>query len=107
MLIYFLNGVARQSEDAISRSERINQLLADWRELLSGTASRAPLKVLDCIAANPFVTIRGLEKALKTSYNTAARAVELLMKKGVLSPVKAEARRDRVFCAKDLLQILE
>ena len=106
-LIYFLNGVARQSEDAISRSERINQLLSDWRELVSGTPSQAPLKVLDRIAANPFVTIRGLEKALKTSYNTAARAVELLVKKGVLSPVKAEARRDRVFCAKALLQILE
>jgi len=106
-LIYFLNGVARQSEDAISRSERINQLLSDWRELVAGTPSQAPLKVLDRIAANPFVTIRGLEKALKTSYNTAARAVELLMKKGVLSPVKAEARRDRVFCAKALLQILE
>jgi hypothetical protein len=48
-----------------------------------------------------------LEKALKTSYNTASRAVEVLIKKGVLSPVKAEARRDRVFCAKALLQILE
>jgi Fic family protein len=106
-LIYFLNGVARQSEDALSRSERINQLLADWRERVSGTASSAPLKVLDRIAANPFVTIRGLQKALRSSYNTAARAVALLIKKGVLSPVKAEARRNRVFCAGALLQILE
>ncbi|MBP7830377.1 MAG: Fic family protein [Kiritimatiellae bacterium] len=106
-LIYFLNGVARQSEDALSRSERINQLLAAWREQLSGVASPAPVRVLDCIAGNPFVTIRGLEKALKTSYNTAARAVDLLVKKGVLSPVKAEARRDRVFCARSLLNILE
>lgn len=27
---YSLNGVARQSEDALSRAERLNQLLADW-----------------------------------------------------------------------------
>ena len=106
-LIYFLNGVARQSEDALSRSERINQLLSDWRERVSGVASQAPVRALDRIAGNPFVTIRGLEKALKTSYNTAARAVDFLVKKGVLSPVNAKAKRDRVFCAKALLKILE
>lgn len=106
-LIYFLNGIARQSEDAISRSERISQLLADWRDLISGVASPAPGKIIERIAGNPFVTIRGVEKTLKTSYNTAARAVELLVKRGVLSSVKAEARRDRVFCAKALLGILE
>src|SRR6266705_149800 len=30
-LQYFLNGVARQAEDAVSRAERINALLARWR----------------------------------------------------------------------------
>lgn len=77
------------------------------RELVSGVAFPAPAKVIERIAGNPFVTLRGLEKALKTSYNTAARTVDLLIKKNVLSPVKAEARRDQVFCAKALLDILE
>lgn len=40
--MYFLRGVARQSEDAVSRSERMNQLLADWRELVSASSSPMP-----------------------------------------------------------------
>src|SRR5467141_542404 len=35
-LQYFLNGVARQAEDALSRAERINALLTSWREKLAG-----------------------------------------------------------------------
>ena len=31
-LLYFFNGVARQSEDALSRAERINQQLDHWRK---------------------------------------------------------------------------
>jgi len=28
---YFLNGVARQAEDALSRAERINRLIQEWQ----------------------------------------------------------------------------
>jgi Fic family protein len=106
-LIYFLNGVARQSEDALSRAERLNQHLSDWHKLAAGVSSPVPAKIIECVGGNPFVTVRGLEKSLKTSYNTASRAVEWLLKKKILIPVKTEARRDRVFCAKKLLDILD
>ncbi|MDO9529805.1 MAG: Fic family protein [Syntrophales bacterium] len=33
-LEYFLNGIARMSEDALSRAERINLLIQNWREKL-------------------------------------------------------------------------
>src|SRR3972149_3763311 len=39
-LQYFLNGVARQSEDALGRAERINRHLAQWRVAVSGTPSK-------------------------------------------------------------------
>ena len=35
-LQYFLNAAARQAEDAVSRAERINGLLARWRNEVSG-----------------------------------------------------------------------
>lgn len=104
---YFLNGVARQSEDALSRAERINQLLTHWREKLSGQAgTKVALQMLDRIAANPFLTPRGAEKELNLAYNTVMRAIMQLEKLKVLKEV-SEAKRDRVYCAKPLLEILE
>lgn len=70
-LQYFLNGVARQAEDAVSRAERINALLALWRNKLSGDAgAKAAFRMLDMLGGNPFVTPRGAEKHLGLAYNT-------------------------------------
>ncbi len=104
---YFLNGVARQSEDALSRAERLNQLLADWRGQLSGQAgTKVALKLLDLIATNPFITPRGAEEKLGLAYNTVMRAIGQLEKMKVLREI-SEAKRDRVYCAKVILDILE
>ena len=104
---YFLNGVARQAEDALSRAERINCLLTTWRNQLSGKAgTKLALQMLDMIGSNPFVTPRGAESRLNIAYNTAARAIGQLEQIKVLSPV-GNARRDRVYCALAILDILE
>ncbi|MBI1842196.1 MAG: Fic family protein [Verrucomicrobia bacterium] len=104
---YFLNGVARQSEDALSRAERLNLLTKTWREKLAGQAgTRVALRLLDMLEANPFVTPRGAEKTLGLAYNTVVRAIDQLVKLGAVREI-SEARRDRVFCAKAVLDILE
>lgn len=105
-LIYFLNGVARQSEDALSRAERINALLMKWREMVRTASSDVPPRMIDHLGINPFITIRGAERDLKTSYNTASRTVALLVEKGILKP-SSDSKRDRVFCAQEILSILE
>jgi Fic family protein len=99
--------VARQSEDALSRAERINQLLTTWRDRLSGQAgTKVALQMLDLIGANPFLTPRGAEEKLNLAYNTVMRAIGQLEKLKVLKEV-SEAKRDRVYCAKPILDILE
>ena len=104
---YFLNGVARQSEDALSRAERINQLLEGWRIALAGQPNTgSALRLLDLLGANPFLTPRGAEKKLGIAYNTVMRALGQLQAQGVVTAA-SEARRGRVFCAKALLEILE
>jgi Fic family protein len=103
---YFLNGVARQSEDALGRTERINELIARWRDKLSGGGSKVPLFLLDQIGNNPYLTVRGAEKKLKIAYNTALRGITRLEEAGIVTEV-SKGRRDRVYCAKALLDILE
>ena len=105
-LEYFLNGVARQSEDALSRAERINRLLARWRDVFAGGGSKVPLQLVELVGANPFLTPSGAERRLGVSYNAVMRGIIALEGKGVLEKV-GEARRGRVFCARAILDILE
>ncbi|MFZ5864187.1 MAG: Fic family protein [Nitrospirota bacterium] len=105
-LVYFLNGVARQSEDALGRAERINGLLTKWRTAVAGASSRVPMALVDLLAANPYITVNGAAKKLKVAFTTAQRAVNRLEKLSVVKEV-SQAKRDRVYCATTLLSILE
>lgn len=106
-LQYFLNGVARQAEDAVSRAERINALLALWRNKLSGDAgAKAAFRMLDMLGGNPFVTPRGAEKHLGLAYNTVMRAIGQLEKHKIIKEISG-AKRARAYCAQELLDILE
>jgi Fic family protein len=102
---YFLNGVARQGEDALSRAQRINQLLAGWREKAAGRSATA-LRLVDLLAENPFWTMKRAAERLRVAFTTAQRAVVALERAGVLKRTSA-ARRDRVYCARAILDILE
>lgn len=103
---YFLNGVARQSEDALSRAERINRHLVRWRVAVSGTPSKVPLALVDQLAANPYITVKGAAKRLGVAFTTAQRAVARLEALSIVKEV-SHAKRDRVYYAKALMDILE
>lgn len=120
-LIYFLNGVARQSEDALSRAERINKLLADWRITVAGAPasgkarrtvefhgrpSRISVMLVDMLAANPFITVNRAAQQLKVAFTTAQRGIDNLEKLGIVTRTN-KARRNRVYCARAILDILE
>lgn len=120
-LIYFLNGVARQSEDALSRAERINKYLESWRieaNLASpgprgkhkvkegGRPSQVPVRLVDMLAANPFITIKRAAEQLGVAFTTAQRGIEKLEKIGIVSRTSTN-KRDRVYCAKAIFDILE
>lgn len=105
-LEYFLLGVARMSEDALSRATRINQLLAQWQRKVSGDSTNNPLRVVELLGANPFITIKGVSEALGTAFTTAQRTIARLERAGIVKRV-GEAKRGRVYCAHALLDILE
>jgi Fic family protein len=102
---YFLNGVARMSEDALSRAERINGLVALWRETAAG-ASKAPLQILALLEANPYCTITRAAERLGVAFTTAQRGIDRLVSLGILKPVD-DSRRNRVFCAQEIMDILD
>ncbi len=105
-LEYFFNGVARQSEDALSRAQRINHLLTDWHKTVARAGSTVPGQIVGLLGSNPYLTVRGAQKKLSVAYNTVARAILVLEKHKIVELV-GEKKRDRVFCARTLLDILQ
>ncbi len=103
---YFLNGVIRQCEDALSRAERINIILERWKADVRGSTPKATYNVVESLAANPYITPRGLEKELGVSFNTASKAIKVLEGKGIMTQV-GHSKRDRVYRAEAVLKILE
>ena len=105
-LEYFLQGVARMSEDALSRAARINSKLIEWQKKVAGDSTNAPLRVVELLAANPFITAKGAAEKLDVAFTTAQRAIERLERLGIVKQ-SGDAKRDRVYCANALLEILE
>jgi hypothetical protein len=95
----------RQAEDALSRAERINRLLARWREGAVGRSASA-VRLVDLPAENPFWTVKRAAERLGVAFTTAQRAIEALERGRALERTSA-ARSDRVYCARAVLDILE
>jgi Fic family protein len=104
-LIYFLNGVALQSEDVLSRAERINKILNDWK-IKAASGSPILVKIVTLLAVNPYVTSKKISKDLSVSYSTAQRGVQKLETLGIIKKTD-NTKRDKVYCASEILNILE
>lgn len=105
-LSYFLNGVALQSTDALSRAERINAIIDEWHRQIRGTSSQTLHVLVTYFATNPFVTIKTISKQMNIAYTTAQRAIVKLESLGIITNI-SDSMRDRVYCAKKILDILE
>lgn len=105
-LIYFLRGVAHQSEDAVDRIQRIDGLFSQWKQGLARGQSRLPERALDLFAENPFWTVGGVAARLEVAFTTAQRAIDRLETEGIIAQV-GKARRNRVYCSGAILDVLE
>lgn len=105
-LAYFLTGVATEADDALGRIQRIDALLARWREQLVKAPSRLPDRTLDLFAENPFWTVNTLAARLEVAFTTAQRAIDRLESAGIVA-LAGDAKRNRVYCARAILKILE
>jgi ribosomal protein S25 len=85
---------------------RINGLLAEWQKKVSGESSNNPLRVVELLGANPFITTKGVTDQLAIAFTTAQRAIERLERARIVKRL-GDAKRDLVYCATALLDILE
>lgn len=105
-LRYFLTGVAQQAEDSLERIQRIDDLIVRWRGVLGTAPSRLPERALELFTENPFWTVKRLAERLDVAFTTAQRAIDRLEAAEIVA-LEGDARRNRVYCARTILQILD
>ncbi len=105
-LMYFLNGVAIQSEDVLSRAERINDLLNQWKIDVASSGSQVPADLVQHLAVNPYFTTSKIAEDLGIAYSTAQRGIQRLESAGIVTQTN-DNKRDKVYCATAILNILE
>ena len=105
-LSYFLNGVAVQSADALSRAERINHLISKWQLKVGVASSPIAQDIIKYLAVNPFLTAKRIAAQFDIAFTTAQRAIHKLESLQIITQT-SNAKRDRVYCALEILSILE
>lgn len=103
--IYFLNGVATQSVDALLRIEKIGNIIKQWHEKI-GNEDGIIHEIIDHLAVNPFLTIKNVSEYFNIAFTTASRAIENLEKHRIIVET-TEQKRGRIYVAKSILEILE
>ncbi len=106
-LDFFLEGVAETATGAVDTAHRLLALFRQDAERIQGLGRAAAnaLRVFDALRRRPVADIDRLAQQIGVTYPTAARAVEALVKLGILVEITGR-RRGRVFAYGRYLAIL-
>lgn len=103
---FFLEAIKVQSEDALDRTIKIQNLREEYRKkIMNNKQAISIIKVIDSLFLNPFVQINQIALQLGVTYPTAKKIVDNLIKLKILQ--EAENReRNKLFVAHEILNII-
>lgn len=107
-ITFFLQAFADSAEDAIQTIDQLTALHAQNTASLESLSKRQKsnvLKVFSYLEANPIIDIQKTANALELSYNTVAKAVTILMEKGILEQTEKNGKT-RIYAYSSYLSIL-
>ncbi len=107
-LLFFLEGVHSQAEDASQRISRLEKLRSAYRENYAKDRSRDTLEQLvDFFIGSPIASITQAQESLKIgSFNMIQRNIEKLEAFGIVREVTGN-KRNRIYRADEILKVLE
>ena len=106
-LVYFLEGVRQQSQDAVNKVDRLQSLRIEYQaQIQSRRAPARLLKVVELFFAQPLLTTRQVETELGIPFAGAQRLIDQLIQFGMLREITG-GRRNRIYRADQILAILE
>jgi Fic family protein len=107
-LLYFLEGVRSEAEDAAHRIARLEALRLDYRARFAGDRSRENLgRMVDYLIGTPITTITEAQTRLALgSYSTVQHYIEKLEALGIVQEATGKAR-NRVYRAEGILEVIQ
>ena len=107
-LLFFLDGVHSQADDAIKRIVSLEKLRNTYSEQFAQDRSRSKLEVLvDYLISSPITSITQAQKSLNIgSFNAIKRNIDKLEALGIVHEVTGN-KRNRLYYADEILKILE
>lgn len=104
---FFLQAVAEQSADAVTRSRRLQGLLRSYTQIardkhLPPTAGQ----LVELILMKPVINARTVQEFLKVTYPAAQKAISSLEEAGILTEITGR-KRDKAYAANEILKVLD
>ena len=107
-VLFFLQALADSSSDAIDTIDKLTKLHNRNINIFDDISPRQKtnvLKVFNYLEKNPIIDIQKTANALNLSYNTVAKAILLLIDKGILKQ-SAKSGKTKIYSYFDYLDIL-
>jgi len=105
-IFFFLEALMIQSEDALQRAIKIQELREEYRKKTQRQSqSNNLLKLIDELFKNPYVRITTIETLLGVTYPTAKRLVETLVTLNILKP-NDSSQRNKIYFAHEIFDII-
>lgn len=107
-LLFFLDGVHEQADDAVLRIQALQALRLEYQDLFSKDRSRKNLATMvDYFISTPISSIAQAQKAVNLgSFSTTQNYIKKLVALGVVQEITGKAR-NRIYRANEILRILE
>lgn len=104
---FFIQGVAEQAKDAITRTNKLCSLWDSYRELMQSARSSAlSLKLVDTLFEYPVITVPQATQRLNVTPHSAQNNIEKLQVEGILKEVTGK-QRNRIYIAPEIIKIIE
>lgn len=105
-ILFFLEAVKTQSQDALERSIKLQQLKESYRNKIQNQSqSNSILQVVDHLFINPYIQIARLSRIISTTYPTSKKIVNKLVDIGILRQVDNQ-ERNKTYVAYEILDII-
>jgi Fic family protein len=104
---FFLKAVEEQSNDAVSRSRRLQELLRSYTQLTVEKHFPPTAKQLVAfVLMKPMLNTKTAGEFLKVTYPAAQKAINLFEEAGILTEITGR-KRDKVYAANEVLKALD
>ena len=106
-ILFFLEAIKTQSEEATEKAIRLHKLREKYRQLAQEeTQSNDMLIIVDQLFLIPYITIKKASSITKKTYPTSKKTVNTLIKLGILKETNKNAKRKKIYMAQEILETI-